>query len=49
MNAPKGTILIVEDNAMNLELATDLLTQAGFPVQQAMTVARLLELARGGS
>jgi CheY-like chemotaxis protein len=29
MDAPSATILIVEDNVLNLELATDLLTHEG--------------------
>ena len=33
----KETILIVEDNPLNLELATDLLEAAGFAVAQAYT------------
>ncbi len=33
----KETILIVEDNPLNLELATDLLEAAGFAVAQANT------------
>lgn len=31
------TILIVEDNALNLELATDLLTAAGYTIRAART------------
>jgi CheY-like chemotaxis protein len=31
------TILIVEDNALNLELATDLLTAAGYTIREART------------
>ncbi len=40
------TILIVEDNPMNLELATDLLEAAGFTVHQAATAEEGLRLAR---
>jgi CheY-like chemotaxis protein len=40
------TILIVEDNALNLELATDLLTVAGYSVRQAHTGEEGLRLAR---
>jgi CheY-like chemotaxis protein len=40
------TILIVEDNALNLELATDLLTVAGYSVRQARTGEEGLSLAR---
>lgn len=46
MSSPKPTILIVEDNALNLELVTDLLTQAGYPVQQARSAEEGLRLAR---
>jgi CheY-like chemotaxis protein len=40
------TILIVEDNALNLELATDLLTVAGYSIRQARTGEEGLRLAR---
>jgi CheY-like chemotaxis protein len=40
------TILIVEDNALNLELATDLLTAAGYSIYQARTGEEGLRLAR---
>lgn len=46
MSAPKSTILIVEDNALNLELATDLLTGQGYAVQQASSAEEGLRLAR---
>lgn len=39
-------ILIVEDNPMNLELATDLLEAAGYVVIQAGTAEEGVELAR---
>jgi CheY-like chemotaxis protein len=39
------TILIVEDNLMNLELATDLLSLAGYTVRQAGTAEEGLRLA----
>lgn len=39
-------ILIVEDNPLNLELATDLLTTAGYTVRQAMTAEEGVRLAR---
>jgi CheY-like chemotaxis protein len=42
----KRTILIVEDNAMNLELAVDLLEAAGFRVLTATTAEAALQLAR---
>jgi CheY-like chemotaxis protein len=37
MSQPRATILIVEDNDLNLELATDLLSASGFAVRQART------------
>jgi CheY-like chemotaxis protein len=40
------TILVVEDNALNLELATDLLTVAGYSIRQARTGEEGLRLAR---
>jgi two-component system, cell cycle response regulator DivK len=40
------TILIIEDNPMNLELATDLLEARGFSVLQARTAEAGLHLAR---
>ena len=40
------TILIIEDNPMNLELATDLLEARGFVVLQARTAEAGLRLAR---
>lgn len=46
MSAPKATVLIVEDNALNLELATDLLTGLGYAVQQANSAEEGLRLAR---
>src|SRR5688572_20191014 len=39
-------ILIVEDNPLNMELASDLLTCAGFEVLQAATAERGIMLAR---
>jgi CheY-like chemotaxis protein len=41
-----ATILIVEDNELNLELATDLLTVAGYTIRQARTGEEGLRLAR---
>jgi len=41
-----GKILVVEDNALNLELACELLTGAGHPVLQARTAEEGLRLAR---
>ena len=46
MTTSQATILIVEDNAMNLELATDLLTVAGYAIRQARTGEEGLRLAR---
>jgi two-component system cell cycle response regulator DivK len=37
MSTPRPTILIVEDNALNHELATDLLAAAGYSIRQART------------
>ena len=41
-----ATVLIVEDNALNLELATDLLAAAGYSIRQARTGEEGLRLAR---
>lgn len=46
MSEPTATILIVEDNVLNLELATDLLTLEGYAVQQASSAEEGLRLAR---
>lgn len=40
------TILIVEDNPLNLELATDLLETAGYVVRQAGTAEEAIQTAR---
>ena len=40
------TALIIEDNRMNMQLATDLLDVAGFEVLQAFTAEEGLELAQ---
>lgn len=42
-------ILIIEDNLMNMELATDLLEAAGYVVIQAGIAEKGIELARAGS
>jgi CheY-like chemotaxis protein len=42
-------ILIVEDNPMNLELATDLLEAAGYVIIQAGTAEEGIKLARAES
>lgn len=39
-------VLVIEDNEVNLELATDLLEVAGFEVLQALTAETGIELAR---
>ena len=44
MSAPK--ILIIEDNPLNMELAADLLAEAGYEVLQASTAEKGLQLAR---
>ena len=41
-----NTILIIEDNRLNLELATDLLEAKGFHVASAQTAEEGLRLAR---
>jgi CheY-like chemotaxis protein len=49
MKASRATILIVEDNDLNLELATDLLVAAGYSVRQARTGEEGLRLASSES
>jgi CheY-like chemotaxis protein len=46
MNSPRASILIVEDNALNLELAADLLTGAGHHVLPAKSAEEGLRLAQ---
>jgi two-component system cell cycle response regulator DivK len=46
MSASRGTILVVEDNPSNLELATDLLIAAGYTVRQAQSGEEGLRLAQ---
>jgi CheY-like chemotaxis protein len=46
VTTPRASILIVEDNLLNLELATDLLTVAGYSIRQARTGEEGLRLAR---
>jgi len=46
MSASRGTILVVEDNPSNLELATDLLIAAGYTVRQARSGEEGLRLAQ---
>ena len=46
MSAFGITILIVEDNLLNLELATDLLAAEGYSIRQARTGEEGLSLAR---
>jgi CheY-like chemotaxis protein len=43
------TILIVEDNPLNMELATDLLEAAGYVVRQAGTAEEAIQTAKTGS
>jgi two-component system, cell cycle response regulator DivK len=45
-SAPETRILIVEDNALNLELATEVLRAQGHAVLQAHTAEEGLRLAR---
>jgi CheY-like chemotaxis protein len=45
MSTSRATILIVEDNALNLELATDLLAAAGYSIRQATTGEEGVRLA----
>lgn len=44
-----STILIVEDNPMNMELATDLLEAVGYTVRQAFSAEEGIRLARAES
>jgi CheY-like chemotaxis protein len=46
LSTSRPTILIVEDNALNLELAADLLAAAGYTIRQARTGEEGLRLAR---
>jgi CheY-like chemotaxis protein len=46
MTASGVTILIVEDNLLNLELATDLLAAEGYSIRQARTGEEGLRLAQ---
>ena len=41
-----GTVLVVDDNPLNLELVNDVLTSAGFTVRQARTGEEALRSAR---
>jgi len=43
------TILIVEDNPLNMELATDLLEAAGYVVRQAGTAEEAMQAAKTDS
>jgi CheY-like chemotaxis protein len=45
MSTKPATILIVEDNPLNLELATDLLVVAGYSIRQARTAEEGVRLA----
>lgn len=42
----RATILMVEDNPMNMELATDLLEAVGYTVRQALSAEEGIRLAR---
>jgi len=44
--SPQRKVLVVDDNALNLELATDLLEAAGFEVVQANRALEGIEIAR---
>jgi CheY-like chemotaxis protein len=46
VTTPRATILIVEDNALNLELVSDLLMVAGYSIRQARSGEEGLRLAR---
>lgn len=46
MTLPRAKILIVEDNPINMELATDLLQAAGYAVHQASSAEAGIRLAR---
>jgi CheY-like chemotaxis protein len=46
MSVSRHTILIVEDNLLNLELVTDLLTAEGYSTQEAHSGEEGLRLAR---
>ena len=46
MNAARPKVLLVEDNPLNLELATDLLEASGFEVISAQTGEAGIKLAR---
>ena len=46
MNATRPKVLLVEDNPLNLELATDLLEASGFEVISAQTGEAGIKLAR---
>src|SRR5688572_4792407 len=46
MSPRQATVLIIEDNPLNLELATDVLEAAGYTVRQARSAEEGLALAR---
>jgi two-component system cell cycle response regulator DivK len=46
MSSSKGTVLIIEDNAVNAEMAVDLLENAGFSALHASTADNGIDLAR---
>lgn len=45
----RGTILVVEDNPLNMELVTDLLEVTGYTVLQAVDAEAGIEVARTNS
>lgn len=46
MSSSKGTVLIIEDNAVNAEMAVDLLENAGFSALHASTADNGIDMAR---
>ena len=49
MSGRNLTILVVDDNLLNLELVTDVLTHAGYAVRQARSAEAALESARAAA
>ena len=46
MSARETTVLVVDDNLLNLELVTDVLTTAGYVIRQARSAEEALVAAR---
>src|ERR1044071_4835867 len=46
MNDSPAKVLVVDDNPLNLELVTDVLSAAGYAIRQASTAAQALEAIR---